>query len=99
MKRYLVLLLLVAVVAVAAVPAAAHGRHGHPAWEWKGAAASGVDVNLEFLVAAFGIDRGTVLRYSRYGLSTEELTLVLYLGAVGGRPPVRDGNQLYRRRP
>ena len=79
MKRLLVLLCLIVIAATA--PVLAKGKGGP-----KGSDPPAVSVDVDFLAVTFDIDRAAVIRFSRYGLDTRELTLVLYLYAVVGRP-------------
>lgn len=47
-------------------------------------------VNVDFMVRTYGMEPKTVMRLSRYGLTTEELSLALYFCSVAGRPVTED---------
>ncbi|NLG83894.1 MAG: hypothetical protein GX493_04640 [Firmicutes bacterium] len=81
MKR---LFILVCLFMMAAAPLMAkHKNKGGPK---EGAVQPAQPVDVDFLAVTFNVDRAAVIRLSRYGLDTRELTLVLYLHAVVGRP-------------
>ena len=81
MKRLFVLLCLIVVVTAAPLLA----KNKDKGWP-KGNAQPALAVDVDFLAVTFNMDRAAVIRLSRYGLDTRELTLVLYLHALVGRP-------------
>lgn len=47
-------------------------------------------VDVDFLARTYGMDSRTAMRLSRYGLTTEELSLAFYFCSAAGRPVTED---------